>query len=122
MSRATGDLGESLAADYLAAQGYTILARNVHLGHEEIDLIAQRDCTVAFVEVKARTDTDAARFGRPARAVSYTKQRHLIAAAEAYLRKHPGLGAPRMDVVEVYLDGAGGAQRIVHMRGAFMKR
>ncbi len=120
MSRATGSLGESLAADYLAAQGYTILARNVHLGHEEIDLIAQRDATVAFVEVKARTDT--ARFGRPARAVSYTKQRHLIAAAEAYLRKHPGLGAPRMDVVEVYLDGTGGAQRIVHMRGAFMKR
>lgn len=122
MSTATGNRGESIAAAHLEAQGYTVIGRNVHLGHEEIDLIARRDGTVAFVEVKARTDTDAARFGRPARAVTYQKQRHLIAAAEAYLRRHPGLGVPRMDVIEVYLDADGNPRRVVHMRGAFMKR
>ncbi|MBQ8397487.1 MAG: YraN family protein [Clostridia bacterium] len=121
-TRDIGRLGEELAADYLRAHGCTILARNVYLAHEEIDIIARDDRCICFVEVKTRSAAQAARYGRPAAAVTLTKQRHLIAAAEAYLRRNPGLGQPRMDVVEVYLAADGTAERIVHMPGAFRKR
>ena len=121
-TRDTGRLGEDIAADYLRSHGFAILARNVYAAHEEIDIIARDDRCICFVEVKTRAAAQAARYGRPAAAVTAAKQRHLIAAAEAYLRRHPGAGQPRMDVVEVYLAADGTAERIVHMPGAFGKR
>lgn len=121
-TRATGTQGEDIAAAYLREKGYTILARNFYAAHEEIDIVARYDRYICFIEVKARSAAQAARYGRPASAVTLAKQRHLIAAAEAYLRRHPGAGQPRMDVVEVYLAADGSAGKIVHMPGAFGKR
>ena len=121
-TRDIGALGEECAAAYLREHGYTILARNFYAAHEEIDMIARCDHYICFIEVKARSAAQAARYGRPAAAVTLTKQRHLIAAAEQYLRRNPGAGQPRMDVIEVYLAPDGTAEKIVHMPGAFRKR
>ena len=49
-----GRLGEDLAAQYLAEQGFAILARNVRTPYGEIDLLAQQGDLVVFVEVKTR--------------------------------------------------------------------
>jgi len=125
-TRQIGDLGEQMAADYLTRQGYTIIARNYYAAHNEIDIIARYEAYICFVEVKTRRTSEAAKYGRPAAAVSYTKQKRLIAAAEKYLRQNPGCGQPRLDVIEVYLpDGIPEperAERIVHMPGAFYRR
>ena len=57
-ARRLGRRGERTAARYLARQGLRILARNVHLGRGEIDLVALDGPTLVFVEVKARTPSD----------------------------------------------------------------
>lgn len=55
-----GLLAESLAALFLMAKGYRILARRFKTPVGEIDLIARRGCTIAFIEVKARGNLSAA--------------------------------------------------------------
>ena len=105
-----GRLGENSVARLLKKQGFKILERNVHVSHNEIDLVAlnKRQKTVAFVEVKARSvDKDMySRFGTPAAAVTKEKQRRTIDAAKGYLKANPKLYElqVRFDVAEVYLD------------------
>jgi putative endonuclease len=86
MSRAAGWRAETLAAWWLRLKGYRILARRHATPVGEIDLIARRGRTLAFVEVKARPD------GRTARHAIAPRQRRRIArAAEAYLKRRPAL-------------------------------
>ena len=105
-----GRLGEISVARLLKKQGFKILERNIHVSHNEIDIIAlnKRCKIVAFVEVKARSvDKDMySRFGTPAAAVTKEKQRRTIDAAKGYLRANPKLYefGVRFDVAEVYLD------------------
>lgn len=56
-----GKEGEDIAAGYLHTQGYRILARNVRLHPQEIDIIAHdpHEDTLVFVEVKALEFTSA---------------------------------------------------------------
>ncbi len=49
-----GKWGEDVSVSYLTENGYEILARNWRHAHQEIDIIAQRDGTLYFVEVKTR--------------------------------------------------------------------
>ena len=100
-----GRRGEQVAARYLRRKGYDIIARNLHISHEEIDIIAVNKQFIAFVEVKSRTarPEDADRLSAPASAVTYAKQEHLLRAARAYLAQNYVKLQPRMDVVEVYL-------------------
>lgn len=53
-AEAQGRQAEAIAADFLAAKGWTILARRVRTPAGEVDLIARRPGLLAFVEVKAR--------------------------------------------------------------------
>ncbi|NMB59170.1 MAG: YraN family protein [Chloroflexi bacterium] len=81
-NRRLGKWGEQMAADYLLANGYTILARNWKSPYGEIDLISSRMDTLVFVEVKTRSGRD---YGFPEEAVTTLKQEHLINCAQAYL-------------------------------------
>ncbi len=51
-NREKGNIGESLAADYLQDKGYVILHRNWRRGHWELDLIAEKEGLLHFIEVK----------------------------------------------------------------------
>lgn len=51
-----GRRGESLAAWYLRLKGWRILARRVKTPRGEVDLVARRGRTVAFIEVKWRSN------------------------------------------------------------------
>jgi putative endonuclease len=79
-----GVAAETLAADYLVARGYDILAKRYRTPHGEIDLVAQSQCLLAFVEVKARARLDDAAY-----AVTPRQQRRIIDAAQGWLAEHP---------------------------------
>lgn len=104
-----GKLGEDISARFLKNKKFKILERNIHLSHNEIDIIAlsKKDKTVAFVEVKTRTvDSDLySPFGSPASAVTREKQNRTVTAARSYLRSNPKYFdyQPRFDVIEIYL-------------------
>ena len=50
-----GVLGETLAKEYLLGRGYDILESRYRTRQGEVDLIAEKDKTLVFIEVKART-------------------------------------------------------------------
>ena len=77
-----GRAGENFAAEVLQQSGYEILQRNYRCRAGEIDLIAERDGDLFFIEVKSRRDTA---FGQPCEAVTATKQQHMKRAAASFL-------------------------------------
>lgn len=106
--RSTGQRGEDAAARYLRKHGYTILERNVRLGRNEVDIIARDGDTIAFVEVRSRTETDAI---PPEDTVGPRKQQHLRTAAHIWLGQHQQAHLNyRFDVVGVILPERGRAQ------------
>lgn len=77
-----GAKGEKLASEYLAAQGYTIVAMNLTSPYGEIDLVAQKGKRLFFVEIKTRTgDT----YGSALDAVTWQKQKKIRRNAEYWL-------------------------------------
>ena len=101
-----GRFGEDLAAAHLIEHGFTITRRNYRAGRNEIDIIAENEQYILFVEVKSRSvlglDTPS-HYGRPSRAVTYDKRERTLNAAGIYLRTHPTEKRARMDVIELYL-------------------
>src|SRR5947207_9270293 len=63
--QAFGELGERIAERWLRRRGWTVVQRRFRSGHRDIDLVVERDGTVAFVEVKARRGAE---FGGPVQA------------------------------------------------------
>ena len=100
-----GRIGEDAVTKRYAEMGFSVVARNLHLSHNEIDLILQNETHLVFVEVKTRhTDPKTpSRFGRPAAAINKEKRARMRKAAEDYLREHPTHLQPRIDVAEVYM-------------------
>ena len=101
-----GRYGEDLAAAHLIENGFTVIRRNYRMGRNEVDIIAENEDYILFVEVKTRSSLTAdahSPYGRPSRAVTHDKQVRTLAAARAYLRSHPTAKRPRMDVIELYL-------------------
>ena len=119
-----GDIGEKAAAKFLKKQGFKIKERNIHLSHNEIDIIAENRELIIFAEVKTRTadPTVATRFGVPSSAVDNKKQFHLIEAARAYLKIKPSTKQPRMDVLEVWLNEDHKVIDINHITNAYCAR
>lgn len=95
-AEARGQRAESLAAWYLRAKGYAILARRYRTPAGELDLVARRGGAVAFVEVKTRDDLEQAKD-----AVTARQRQRILRAAEVYLQRHPSLGKLefRFDVI-----------------------
>lgn len=75
---------ETCAAWALRLAGWRILARRVREGGGEVDLVAARGRTLAFVEVKARASLAAA-----AEAISPRQQARIRRGAEAFLARRP---------------------------------
>lgn len=106
-AEASGRDAEAIAAGALAREGWAVLARRARTPAGEIDLVAERDGLLAFVEVKARPSLSEA-----AHALGPRQRARLTAAAECWLAANPGYGAAgmRFDVVIVAADGT--ARRI----------
>lgn len=98
VQQAVGRAGEAYTANWLQGQGYQILAKNWHCRYGEVDIIAQKGETVAFVEVKTRRP---GAMVSPLEAVNRAKQRRLIKAAQCWLGMTKSPLQPRMDVAAV---------------------
>ena len=123
-----GRLGEDAVVRRYANMGFAVEARNLHISHNEIDLILKSDTHLVFVEVKTRHAVPGtrSRFGRPADAVNKAKRARTVEAAKAYLREHPTPLQPRIDVAEVYVsrraDGTDEVTEVLIFRNAFGAR
>ena len=100
---ATGRAAEGLAEAALARDGWVVLGRRVRTPAGELDLVAEREGLLAFIEVKARPS-----FREAAFALQPRQRARLVAAAECWLADNPGHGAAgiRFDVLLVAADGA----------------
>lgn len=100
MHQEAGKKGEALAAQYLEDKGYQIRDRNYRYRRAEIDLIAQKDNLLVFVEVKARSGTA---FGYPEDFVDEKQASRIISAADQYIRHINWNGGIRFDIIAVMM-------------------
>ena len=110
----TGRWGEEIVASYLAAKGYLILHRNWRCRAGELDIVAEHNETLVFVEVRARKGD---RFGTAEESITPAKQARLIELAQTYLQETSTSDQPwRIDVVAVQLGS--GLPQINHIENA----
>lgn len=98
-ARKWGEQAENIVCEYLIAKDYTIRERNWRpsTSKSEIDIIAQKDDMLIFVEVKARSDMDI----DPTEAMTAEKIKNVVRGANAYLRLQEYEFYYRFDVAAV---------------------
>ena len=94
----TGQDGETLAVQYFTGKGYNILHTNWRHSHYEIDIIAQKEDKLHFIEVKTRRNK---KFGNPEESVNRRKMQNLMKAAEEFLHQHPGWKKIQYDILSI---------------------
>ncbi len=95
----TGKAGEKLALRALKRAGYRVIATNFRARGGEIDIVAEHDSTIVFVEVKTRS-SDA--FAPPALAVNRSKREKLFRTAWYFLKSNSATDRDcRFDVVSI---------------------
>lgn len=110
-----GKKGEQIAVKYLKGEGYRIIVRNWYCDHREIDIIARKDDQIVIVEVKTR---ESDYFEEPWEAVSKTKIRNVVEAAEAWLIQEQVDLETRFDVISIVF-GDDGNYELTHFQDAF---
>ena len=114
----TGKWGEKLAVRFLKKARYKIIGERVRVGkRDELDIIAEQNQTLIFIEVKTRKNED---YGRPFSAVNQAKCKHLSRAAVTYLKqKKIKPDYIRFDVIEVIGVPDDSVPEIRHIENAF---
>lgn len=111
----TGKAGEELAAKFLKKNGYGILKRNYRSVFGEIDIIAEKDGFLVFVEVKTRLSL---RYGAPKTAVTEHKKKQISKTAQEFINRNRLQNhMARFDVVSIEMDK--GIPRIELITNAF---
>ncbi len=82
MSRATGDTAEAAAVSFLVSRGCRIVARNIYCRFGEIDIIAEKEGVLHFVEVKS------GRGFEPIYNITPAKLSKLLRTIEWYVQKN----------------------------------
>ena len=109
-----GNKGEKIAENYLVEKNYLILEKNWRYLKAEIDLIAQKEGFIIFVEVKTRSSIN---FGYPESFVSEKQQKRIILAANEYLQKNDIQSEARFDIISITIDK--NTDTIKHIEDAF---
>ena len=103
--RELGEIGEIRACEFLSRKGLRILDRNWRIKSGEIDIVAEQDSVIVFVEVKTRRSSA---FGHPLEAISIEKAARLQRLALAWLATHQRLGNEyRIDAIGMILGRSG---------------
>ena len=111
-----GSMGERIARQYLEQTGCRILETNFRCRWGEVDIIAQQDDLLLFVEVKTRRDNT---FGIPEESITKAKTLRLIATAETYLDQNHALDSHwRIDLISVEMDRRGKLLPLRHLKNA----
>ena len=109
-----GKAGESHACTHLEKLGFKIRDRNWRHIHDELDIIAENETFIIFVEVKTRKNNN---YGNPEAFVNRKKQAFMIRAANEYLIRKKLEKEARFDIVAV--TGLDENCEIVHIPNAF---
>ncbi len=108
-----GRWGESVASTHLEANGFTIVTRNWRCRIGEIDLVAHKEDTLHFCEVKTRRGTQ---HGTPEEAITPAKAKKLIATALFYIGHHDLDNTDwQIDLIAIQLDPKGKLLRCEHL-------
>jgi putative endonuclease len=110
-----GRRGEQLAKTHLESNGYEIMDENWCHAKAEVDLIAYKDRTIIFVEVKTRSGNG---FGEPEDFVDLRKQKLLAKAADEYIYLMNHQGEVRFDIIAILFTGEIN-YRLNHIEDAF---
>ncbi|NLE01651.1 MAG: YraN family protein [Fibrobacter sp.] len=107
-----GDVGETMAIEYLISKGYTLVCEKYRSKIGEIDCVVKDpDGTIVFVEVKSAKSMNC---GNPLFRVTSAKQKKIARVALQYLSEHKMLRIRcRFDVIGVV------GEKIDHIRNAF---
>lgn len=97
-TRELGEIAEGLAEQHLVKLGYEILHKNWYHGHLELDIVARDNNELVIVEVKARSGI---RYEHPSEAVTDTKIKRIVEAADAYIMEYDIDLETRFDVITV---------------------
>jgi putative endonuclease len=114
-----GIIGEEIASNFLLNKGYKILFRNWRYGNKEVDIIAEKNEIIVFVEVKTRRNTT---FGFPEEAVTSKKRQLLFLAAQAFIEQYTSYSNIQFDIISVALKNKklkDSETEIVHYEDAF---
>ena len=96
-----GGRGENIAVDYLLKSKYKIIQRNYRCKFGEIDIIAFKNNTYIFVEVKTRKNCS---FCRPAEAIDFKKRNHLLKTAQYFTQVYHIVNCNyRFDAIEIII-------------------
>ncbi len=79
-----GQQGEAVVANLLVQRGWKILAQNWYCKNGELDIVAQKDQQVLFIEVKTRTS---AHF-QLSQVITPSKQRKIVTTARFFMAEH----------------------------------
>ena len=117
-----GKFGEAEAAKFMRNNGYQIVSMGFHSRFGEIDVIAENEEYVVFVEVKTRKNSN---FAAAREYVDFRKQRRILSTAKMWLARSRTQKQPRFDVIEIYADNIDdirsgkGHMTINHIKNAF---
>jgi putative endonuclease len=124
-SKQLGDIGEKIVSQYLERKDYKILDRNYSPRwvsgplRGEIDIIAEKEKTISFIEVKTLKDNLDKGFS-PEQKVNQEKQKRILKTAESWLmeKKIPLDSKWQIDVVSVEINSDLNKAKIRHFQNA----
>jgi len=111
-SKDKGKESEDFACDYLKSKNYRIIERNFRTRRGEIDIIAEKDGVLIFVEVRSLRKG----LFNPIESIGRRKLERIIKAAKYYLMKRRN-AVCRFDVIGIIGDGE--ERSIEHIENAF---
>ena len=109
-----GEEGEKIAANYLKSRGYIIHHTNWRMSHLEVDIIAEDNGELVFIEVKTRSSD---KYGEPEEAVDDQKERDLLRLASVYLENLQLEVPARFDIISIIISV--NTSNLTHFEDAF---
>lgn len=114
--KSLGSLGEEIAEDFLTRKGYKILEKNYRCREGEIDIVAEKDKEIVFVEVRTRKGKG---YGIPEETITEKKKEKMKTVALHYLATHPKVSPSwRIDFIAIEMGKKGEILRIELIEGA----
>ena len=110
-----GKKGEQIAIDFLLKKGYKILEKNYRYLKAEVDIIAQKNDTLAAIEVKTRSSDY---FGNPEEFVNQKKIKLLLSAIDNYVVERDLDVEVRFDIIAIIHQKK--ETKIEHLKDAFL--
>ena len=111
-----GKRGEKEAEVYIKEKGYSVLEKNYKNKYGEIDLVAQKNGELIFIEVRSKTEND---FGTPEETVKEKKKKKLKQNALAYTTFKNYEGFYRIDLICIVFAKEGSLLRLTHYENIY---